>query len=135
MALYLINTDYIEVVNTDDDCVELFVERNTESSTESTDEKPKEKPTLEKNTWKSLRSTDIVVKDGATIVRVKALTGPEVESTDFDSPTFSIDLALKSVHKDELNLFNSLPWHNRRSLGAFVYQVSTLPLVQKKKQS
>jgi len=107
MALYIIDTKHFGVVNVDDTSV------TAEGSA---------------NTWLAARDAGVTVADGATVIRVRALTGPEVESIDLDVKGFALHMAAKAVHADDVELFAALPWHYRRSLGGFVYEVSTFPL-------
>jgi hypothetical protein len=108
MALYRIDTKHFEVVNLSD----LSVEHAGES-----------RP----NEWVAVSS--VVAGPEATVVRVRAVTRPEVDSCpmerDHEFLAGMIDIA---VHPDDKALVASLPWHFQRTLGGLVFRVSTVPL-------
>jgi len=110
MALYLIDTKDVEVVNIEDDCVSFVNENGDED---------------DRYKWYLKNDLRLSVKDGATVIRVRALTGLEIECMDQQDKNYTINLALKSIHKDDVKVFNELPWVFRSTLGGFVYKVST----------
>ena len=120
MSLYIIDTKHFKVVNVDDDDVSLVTPDDAVI-----------------NEWRATNDTAIKVGEGATVIRIRALTGPEVESVDMSlgSTAFSLELAAKAVHEDDIAVFALLPWHYRRTLGGLVYKVSTFPLDLEKKPS
>jgi hypothetical protein len=111
MALGRIDTRHFEVVNLSDEEVE-----------HAEGERP--------NRWVDKAS----VKAGptATVIRVRALTGTEVDGA--PSPgeaTFTRALCDVAVHADDRERMASLPWQYIRTLGAYVFEVSTHPLDRK----
>jgi hypothetical protein len=111
MGLVRVNTAYFEVVNTSDPDVSGVGERGN-------------------NEWVPI--SDVIAGEDATRVRVRALTRRE-----FDAVPLSDDgkmlgaLVDAGVHEADRPLISGtepIPWHFQRSLGAFIYRVSTNPL-------
>jgi hypothetical protein len=111
MGLMRVNTAYFEVVNTSDPDVVADGEAS-------------------ENQW--LPRTACTVGPDATIVRVRALTRRE-----FDAVPLSDDgkmlgaLVDAGIHEADRPLISGpepIPWHFQRSLGAFIYRISTNPL-------
>lgn len=111
MGLVRVNTAYFEVVNTSDPDVVADGEASG-------------------NEW--LPRSACTVGPAATIVRIRALSRRE-----FDAVPLSDDgkmlgaLVDAGVHEGDKALINGeepIPWHFQRSLGAFIYRVSTNPL-------
>ena len=108
MALYRINTGFFEVVNLSDPDVRPGSEGPT-------------------NEWVA-RST-VQAGDGATVVRIRALTRPEVDAAPMsDDPAFLASMVETGVHEADKALVASLPWHYQRKLGGLIFEVSTRPL-------
>ncbi len=111
MGLMRVNTAYFEVVNTSDPDVSGVGEAGD-------------------NQWVPIQ--DVTATPEATKVRVRALTRRE-----FDAVPLSDDgkmlgaLVDAGVHEADRPLISGpepIPWHFQRSLGAFIYRISTNPL-------
>lgn len=112
MALGRIDTRHFDAVNMIDEEVEFF---------ERTDggERP--------NRW--IDKASVKAGPTATVIRVRALTGTEIDGA--PSPgeaTFTRALCDVSVHPDDRERMASLPWQYIRTLGAYIFEVSTHPL-------
>ena len=125
MALYRINTDYFDVVNLQDTDV-------TASSATGADGDGSDADDSRPNRWVT-RSAAGLVGDSATVIRVRPLTGVEVDAGPRpDDPTFLRYVVETGVHADDKKALGSLPWQFQRTLGGFIFEVSTVPLDRKK---
>lgn len=108
MALYRISTEYFEVVNVDDDCVTAAGDGAA-------------------NRW--VARTSAQVSDGATVVRIRALTRPEIDAAPMkDDALFLASMVETGVHEADKTLVASLPWQYQRTLGGLIFEVSSRPL-------
>lgn len=110
MALYRVDTSFFEVVNCEDLDVQLVegVSRG--------------------NKWIP-RSDAASVAETATVVRVRALTRPEVDSCPLDNDAaYLARMVEQGVHEADKAFVASLAWQYQRTLGAIVSEVSTRPL-------
>ncbi len=108
MALYRISTEFFEVVNVDDDCVEAAGDGAA-------------------NRWVARSSAQ--VSDGATVVRIRALTRPEIDAAPMkDDALFLASMVETGVHEADKALVASLPWQYQRTLGGLIFEVSSRPL-------
>ena len=125
MALYRISTDHFDVVNLQDTDV-------TASTATGADGDGKDADDSRPNRWVA-RSAAGLVGDSATVIRVRPLTGVEVDAGPRpDDPTFLRYVVETGVHADDKKALGSLPWQFQRTLGGFIFEVSTVPLDRKK---
>jgi hypothetical protein len=115
MALYRIDTSFFDVVNLSDPDV-----REVAGNGDGVDDRP--------NRWVS-RGAVAEVGSGATVVRIRALTRPEIDAAPMDQNTaFLAAMVDAGVHPDDKAAAALLPWQFQRSLGSLVFEVSTVPL-------
>lgn len=110
MALYRVDTSFFEAVNCEDPDVALV-----EGAGRG-------------NRWIPRADAASVGKD-ATVVRVRALTRPEVDSCPLDNDAaYLARMVEQGVHEADKGLVASLAWQYQRTLGAVISEVSTRPL-------
>jgi hypothetical protein len=111
MGLQRVNTAYFEVVNTSDPDVSGVGERGN-------------------NEWVPI--SDVIAGPDATRVRVRALTRREFDAVPISDDAKMLGALVDAgVHEADRPLISGpepIPWHFQRSLGAFIYRVSTNPL-------
>jgi hypothetical protein len=111
MGLQRVNTAYFEVVNTSDPDVSGVGERGN-------------------NEWVPI--SDVIAGPEATRVRVRALTRREFDAVPISDDAKMLGALVDAgVHEADRPLMSGaepIPWHFQRSLGAFIYRVSTNPL-------
>jgi hypothetical protein len=111
MGLQRVNTAYFEVVNTSDPDVSGVGERGN-------------------NEWVPI--SDVIAGADATRVRVRALTRREFDAVPISDDAKMLGALVDAgVHEADRPLISGpepIPWHFQRSLGAFIYRVSTNPL-------
>lgn len=114
MALYRIDTTYFETVNHSDPSV-----RSAGGA---------DGVHVSANRW-THRGACAEVGGDATVVRVRALTRPEIDVAPMDNdPLFLAAIVEAGVHPDDKALVASLPWQYQRSLAGLIFEVSTRPL-------
>lgn len=119
MALYRIDTAFFDVVNLSDSDVRP-VGGGAADSVAGADERP--------NRWVP-RGAVAEVGAGATVVRIRALTRPEIDAAPMEQNSlFLASMVEAGVHAEDRAVVASLPWHFQRSLGSLVFEVSTVPL-------
>lgn len=125
MALYRIDTAYFEAVNLQDTDVTASAPTGADGDgSDADDSRP--------NRWIARSAAGLVGPD-ATVIRIRALTGSEVDGGPRpDDPAFLRYVVEAGVHADDRKLLASLPWQFQRTLGGLVFEVSTTPLDRKK---
>jgi hypothetical protein len=114
VALYRIDTNYFEAVNLSDPSVRSA---GGEDGLH-----------VSANRW-THRGAVAEVGADATVVRVRALTRPEIDVAPMDSdPLFLASMVETGVHPEDKTLVASLPWQFQRSLAGLIFEVSTRPL-------
>lgn len=121
MALCKVNTKYFEVVHTSDPDVS---EKPEPGAVADGDDAGNSRS----NRWLAKDDAHIAA-DTATVFRVRALDANTVNAGPaVDDPKFRAYMLDNGLHPDDRAEFDRLPWQYARTLGGFIYEVSTYPL-------
>jgi len=121
VALYRIDTTFFEVVNLADPDVKTLPTAGEDGGGADADDGAP-------NRW-APRSSAASVGPDATVIRIRALTRPEVDALPLaGDPLFLGACVDLGTHEGDKAVVASLPWQYARTLGALIFEASTRPL-------